>query len=71
MQLLQKRKKDLVLDLFLGSGSTMVAAHQLERVCYGMELTPKYCQVIVDRMRALEPLIDIKINGKEYYNHAI
>lgn len=38
--------KDIVLDLFLGSGSTMVAAHQLKRKCYGMELTPKYCQGI-------------------------
>ncbi len=34
----------LVLDMFLGSGSTMVAAHQLKRKCYGTELDPKYCQ---------------------------
>ena len=61
----------VILDLFLGSGSTMVAAHQLKRKCYGMELDPKYCQVIIDRMRALEPLIDIKKNGKEYYNHKL
>jgi DNA modification methylase len=33
---------DLVLELFAGSGSTMVAAHQLKRKCYGMELDPKY-----------------------------
>ncbi len=36
-----------VIDLFLGSGTTMVASHQLKRKCYGMELDPKYCQVIV------------------------
>ncbi len=53
----------LVLDLFLGSGSTMVASHQLKRKCYGMELDPKYCQVIVDRMRKLDPEIVIKRNG--------
>ena len=41
---------DIVLDLFLGSGSTMVASHQLKRKCYGMELDPKYCDVIVKRM---------------------
>ena len=57
---------DLVLDLFLGSGSTMVAAHQLNRKCYGMELDPKYCQVIVDRMHKLDPSLEIKINGKPY-----
>lgn len=56
----------IVLDLFLGSGSTMVAAHQLGRKCYGMELDPKYCQVIVDRMRKLDPGIEIKRNGKLY-----
>jgi DNA modification methylase len=55
-----------ILDLFLGSGSTMVAAHQLQRKCYGMELDPKYCQVIVDRMHNLDPSLEIKINGKPY-----
>jgi len=52
-----------VLDLFCGSGTTMVVAHQLNRKCYGMELDPKYCQVIVDRMRKLDPTLVIKKNG--------
>lgn len=56
----------LILDLFLGSGSTMVAAHQLRRKCYGMELEPKYCQVIVDRMLKLDPTLTIKRNGQPY-----
>jgi DNA modification methylase len=55
----------IVGDLFLGSGSTMVASHQLKRKCYGMELDPKYCQVIVDRMKKLDPTIKIKRNGVE------
>ena len=59
-------ENDLVMDLFLGSGSTMVAAHQLKRKCYGMELDPKYCQVIIDRMRKLDTSLEIKINGKGY-----
>ena len=54
---------DTVLDLFLGSGSTMVASHQLKRKCYGMELDPKYCQVIIDRMKKLDPTLIIKRNG--------
>ena len=56
----------LVIDSFLGSGSTMVAAHQLKRKCYGMELDPKYCQVIIDRMKKLDDTLEIKINGKSY-----
>jgi DNA modification methylase len=60
------KEKDLVADLFLGSGSTMVASHQLKRKCYGMELDPKYCQVIVDRMLKLDPSLTIKRNGESY-----
>ena len=60
------KKGDLVVDLFLGSGSTMAAAHQLNRKCYGMELEPKYCQVIINRMQKLDPSLIVKINGKEY-----
>jgi DNA modification methylase len=59
------KKGDYILDLFLGSGSTMVASHQLKRKCYGMELDPKYCQVIIDRMKKLDPSIKIKRNGIE------
>jgi DNA modification methylase len=58
------RNDDTVLDLFLGSGSTMVASHQLKRKCYGMELDPKYCQVIIDRMKKLDPSLVIKRNGE-------
>tara|TARA_R110000772_G_scaffold224959_1_gene335639 strand:- start:218 stop:910 length:693 start_codon:yes stop_codon:yes gene_type:complete len=57
---------DKILDLFLGSGSTMVAAHQLNRKCYGLELDPKYCQVIIDRMQKLDSKLEIKINNKIY-----
>jgi len=55
----------IVLDMFLGSGSTMVACHQINRNCFGMELDPKYCQVIVDRMKSLDYNIIVKKNGKE------
>jgi DNA modification methylase len=55
-----------ILDIFSGSGSTMVAAHQLKRKCYGMELDPKYCQVIVDRMIKLDPSLEVKRNGVKY-----
>jgi len=65
------KEGDLVIDYFTGSGSTMVAAHQLKRKCYGMELDPKYCQVIIDRMTKLDPTLSVKINGKEYVKTTI
>jgi DNA modification methylase len=66
--LIQNSSKEgwIVSDAFLGSGSTMVAAHQLNRKCYGMELDPKYCQVIVDRMRKLDSTLTITRNGLPY-----
>lgn len=41
--------KDLVYDPFLGSGTTLIAAEQLMRRCYGMEISPAYCDVVVKR----------------------
>lgn len=66
MALNDNNNKKNIYDAFLGSGSTMVASHQLKRKCYGMELDPKYCQVIIDRMIKLDDTLKIKINGKEY-----
>jgi DNA modification methylase len=57
-------KENMILfEPFTGSGSTMVASHQLKRKCYGMELDPKYCQVIIDRMKKLDATLVIKRNG--------
>jgi len=57
-----------ILDCFLGSGSTMVASHKLKRKCYGMELSPQYCDVIVKRMITLDPSLTIKLNGVDVTN---
>ena len=72
MELLQRiiqnssKKRDKVLDLFMGSGTTMVVAHLLNRQCYGIEYEPSYCQVIINRMRGIEPDIEVKVNGEVY-----
>lgn len=47
------RENDIILDLFGGSGSTIIAAEQLNRCCYTMELDPKYCDIIVKRWETL------------------
>jgi len=60
-------ENDLIVDLYLGSGTSMITSHQLKRKCYGMELDPKYCQIIVDRMIKLDPALEVKRNGKPYF----
>ena len=45
----ERYKGNLVIDLFLGSGSTLIACEKTNRKCYGMEIDPHYCDVIVKR----------------------
>ena len=44
---------ELVYDPFLGSGTTLAAAEVTQRVCYGLELDPKYADVVVERWQGL------------------
>lgn len=60
------KQGDIIADGFGGSGTTMVACHQMKRKGYLVEFDPKYCQVIIDRMLKLEPTIKIKRNGEDY-----
>lgn len=54
--------KTNILDLFGGSGSTLIACEQLDRICYTMELEPKYCDVIIKRWETLTGEKAVKIN---------
>lgn len=47
------KENEIVLDVFGGSGSTLIACEQLDRKCYMMELDPKYCDVIIQRWETL------------------
>ena len=53
---------ETVLDLFGGSGSTLIACEQLNRTCYMMELDPKYCDVIIKRWETFTGKKAVKIN---------
>ena len=55
------REGEIVLDVFGGSGSTLIACEQLNRRCYMMELDPKYCDVIVKRWETLTGKKAVKI----------
>ncbi len=46
-------KGELVMDMFLGSGTTLIACESSNRVCYGFELSPKYCDIIINRWQKL------------------
>lgn len=43
------KTNEIVLDLFGGSGSTLIASEQTDRICYMMEIDPYYCQIIINR----------------------
>lgn len=66
------KEEDIVLDLFGGSGSTMIACEQTGRICYLSELDPKYCDVIVKRYaeqaRNVDDIVLLR-DGAEYGYH--
>jgi len=55
---------DLVVDLFGGSGSTLITCEQMNRICYTMELDPRYCDAIVKRYIALVGDEEVKVIRK-------
>jgi DNA modification methylase len=64
------REKDLVIDFFLGSGSTLITCQQTKRKCYGIELDEHYCGVVITRwknyMEKEGKKYSIKRNGEEF-----
>jgi DNA modification methylase len=55
-------KDGIILDPFLGSGTTLIACEQLDRICYGMEISPQYCEVICQRWEKLTGQTRIKLD---------
>ena len=65
------KRGDIVIDPFAGSGTTMVACEETGRKARVIELDPKYCAVIIDRMIKAFPGIEIKKNGEPYIPEAM
>ncbi|MDD2300664.1 MAG: site-specific DNA-methyltransferase [Fermentimonas sp.] len=61
-------QRGIVIDFFLGSGSTIMAAQQTDRICYGMEIDPRYCDVIVERFKMMFPNEVIKYIPADVHN---
>lgn len=59
------KPNDIVLDLFLGSGATLIACHKTNRSCYGIELDPKWVDVIIQRWVDFTENRNIKKNGEK------
>jgi DNA modification methylase len=59
------RRGDIVLDPFGGSGSTLIAAEQMERRCYTIEMDPRYADVIIQRWENLTELTAERVTGGE------
>ncbi len=57
------KEGQVIIDLFGGSGSTLIACEQLDRTCYMMELDPKYCDVIIKRWENLTGQKAVLLNG--------
>lgn len=54
---------DIVFDPFVGSGTTMVAALKHRRIGYAMDVSPRYCDVIIQRLRQHNPNLDVRLES--------
>ena len=59
-----KKAKSIIVDPFLGSGSTLIACEKTKHVCYGIEIDPYYCDVIVQRWEQFTGNKARLLNGK-------
>ena len=61
------RRGELVADFFGGSGTTLIAAEQLGRVAYLMEISPKYCDIIINRWEEYTGKKAVRVRGGDAY----
>jgi len=61
------KRDDAILDVFMGSGNLLIAAESFDRRCFGMELDPKYCDVIVQRFISYKGVNDVPEELRKKY----
>ena len=61
-------EENLIIDLFLGSGSTLIACEKTNRICFGMEIDPKYISIILDRWQEYTGEEAIRLNDGKKWN---
>ena len=65
------KPNDIVYDPFLGSGTTLIASEKTNRICYGMEIDPGYCDVIIKRWQDATGQIAINCNTDEPFTSKV
>ena len=65
------KRGDLILDTFLGSGSTLIAAEKAHRICYGIEFEPLYVDTAIRRFQELFKIDAIRENDGKTYNELL
>lgn len=64
-------RNGIVLDSFIGSGTSFVAAEKAKRICYGIELEPKYCDTAIRRMQNLFGIDAIHVDSGRTYSELL
>lgn len=65
------KRGDLILDTFLGSGSTLIAAEKAHRICYGIEFEPLYVDTAIRRFQELFKIDTVRENDGKTYNELL
>lgn len=65
------KRGDLILDTFLGSGSTLIAAEKAHRICYGIEFEPLYVDTAIRRFQELFKIDAIRESDGKTYNELL
>ena len=68
IDVLSRIKADIIADFFLGSGTTLIAADQLNRICYGIEIEPRYVDVILERYTKLTGIDPVRESDKKKWS---